>query len=192
MDYEYKTIKQYRYLKRFISMGDIICCLVESDSTKGDAAAWGKAVALTLLDIAADNSRSFALVHFSGSGSSRTDVFRSAQYSVEDKLTAAETFLGGGTNYETPLKNAISLMEDQDFENADIVFITDGYCELPEDFRDELTRKQAELSFRITGILMDTDVGAGDFSLKPFCQTIYRTSEMFKDDIVRALINKRE
>lgn len=55
--------------------GDIICCLDESDSTKGDAAAWGKAIALTLLDIAMDSSRSFALIHFSGSGS-RADVFR--------------------------------------------------------------------------------------------------------------------
>ena len=65
------------------------------------------------------------------------------------------------------------------------------YCELSESFRDELARKQAELSFHITGILVDTDVGAGDFSLKPFCQTIYRTSEMFRDDIVRALIKQR-
>ena len=189
--YQRKQIKQYQRREPIHKgMGDIICCLDESDSTKGDAAVWGKAVALTLLDIAADSSRSFALVHFSGNGNSRTDVFRPGQYNVEDKMAAAETFLGGGTNYETPLKNAISLMEDQGFENADIIFITDGYCELLEGFRDKLTRKQAELSFHITGVLLDTDIGAGDFCLKPFCQTIYRTSEMFRDDIVRSLIDR--
>ena len=82
-------------------------------------------------------------------------------------------------------------MEKEHFEKADIVFVTDGYCELPETFKDELIRKQAELAFHITGILLDTDVGTGDFSLKPFCQTVYRTSEMFRDDIVRELITAR-
>ena len=82
-------------------------------------------------------------------------------------------------------------MEKEHFEKADIVFVTDGYCELPETFKDELKRKQAELVFHITGILLDTYVGAGDFSLKPFCQTVYRTSEMFREQIVQELVNHR-
>ena len=190
--YQRKQIKQYcRREPIHKGMGDSICCLDESDSTKGDAAAWGKAVALTLLDVAIDSSRSFALVHFSSSGSFKIDVFRPGHYCVEDKIAAAETFLGGGTNYETPLKNALSLMEDQGFENADIVFITDGYCELPENFRDELAHKQAEWSFRITGVLLDTDVGAGDFILTTLCENVYRTSEMIQENIVQELLKQR-
>ena len=190
--YQRKQIKQYQRREPiYKGMGDIICCLDESGSTKGDAAAWGKAVALTLLDIAADSTRKFALIHFSGPGCCKAVLFLPGQYTTEDKMAAAETFLDGGTDYETPLREALSLMEDQGFENADIVFITDGYCELPEETVAELARKQAELSFKITGILLDTSIGAGDFSLKPFCQTIYRTSEVFRDDIVRELINKR-
>ena len=106
-------------------------------------------------------------------------------------MAAAETFLDGGTDYETPLRSAVSLMENDGFENADIVFITDGYCELPEIFAEELRRKQAERPFTVTGVLLDTDVGAGDFSLNPFCSTVYRTSEMFREDIVRDLISRR-
>ena len=45
-------------------MGDIIRCPDESGSTEGKAAAWGKAVALTLLDIAEDGGRSFALIRY--------------------------------------------------------------------------------------------------------------------------------
>ena len=44
-------------------MGDIICCLDESNSTKGEAAAWGKAVAMTLLEIATESRRSLSLIH---------------------------------------------------------------------------------------------------------------------------------
>ena len=190
--YQRKQIKQYRRREPiYKGAGDIICCLDESDSTKGDAAAWGKAVALTLQEIAAESSRCFALIHFSGPGSCKADVFRPGEYSAEDKMAAAETFLGGGTDYETPLRSAVSLMENDGFENADIVFITDGYCELSESFAEELRRKQAERPFTVTGVLLDTDVGAGDFSLKPFCRTVYRTSEMFREDIVQKLVSAR-
>lgn len=190
--YQRRQIKQYQRREPiYKGAGDIICCLDESGSTKGDAAAWGKAVALTLLDIAAANERSFALIHFSGKGKCKVDVFLPGRYTVEDKMTAAECFLDGGTDYETPLREAVELMESRGFENADVVFITDGYCELPEAFAQSFAQKQAELAFTVTGVLLDTDVGAGDFSLKPFCQKIYRTSEMFRDDIVQELVNQR-
>ena len=190
--YQRKQIKQYQRREPiYKGMGDIICCLDESGSMEGDAEAWGKAVALALLDIAAENSRSFALIHFSGPHKCKVDIFRPGEYSVEDKMVAAQTFLDGGTDYETPLRTAISLMEKEHFENADIVFVTDGYSELPETFKDELIRKQAKLAFHITGILLDTDVGVGDFSLTPFCQTVYRTSEMFREQIVQELVNHR-
>lgn len=190
--YQKKQIKQYQRREPvYKGMGDIICCLDESGSTKGDAEAWGKAVALALLDIAADRSRSFALIHFSGSGNCKTDIFRPDQYTLKDKTAAAECFLDGGTDYVTPLTEAIRLMETERFENADVVFITDGFCELPKEFADVLSQKQQELSFRITGILLDIDIGAGDFSLKPLCQTVFRTSEFFHDDIMRELIYAR-
>lgn len=190
--YQQKQIKQYRRRQPiYKGMGDVICCLDESGSTAGDAAAWGKAVAMTLLEIAAENGRKFALIHFAGPGSYKTDLFCPGAYTMENKLSAAETFLDGGTDYETPLRAAVELMESQGFERADVVFITDGYCELPESFAEAFYVKQQELCFSVTGILLDTDIGSGDFSLQPFCDKIYRTSEMFRDDIVQELVSQR-
>ena len=52
--YQRRQIKQYQRREPiYKGIGDIICCLDESISTAGDPAAWGKAVALTLLEIAA-------------------------------------------------------------------------------------------------------------------------------------------
>ena len=119
-------------------MGDIICCLDESGSTEGEAAAWGKAVAMTLLEIAAESRRRFALIRFAGSSSCQVDIFRPGEYTLEDKLSAAETFLGGGTNSERPVREAIRLMDTEGFEKADMVFITDGECELSDACRQEL------------------------------------------------------
>ena len=168
----------------------MICCLDESGSTRGDAAAWGKAVALTLLDIAAENRRKFALIHFAGSSSCKVDVFLSGQYSMQDKMNAAETFLDGGTDFERPLDEVIQLM-DTGFENADIVFLTDGLCELPEDYLTKLHKEQAARKFTVTGILLDAGNPGMEFSLTPFCQKIYRTSELAGDEIVRGLVSQR-
>ena len=189
--YQRRQIKQYQRREPVRKgMGDIICCLDESDSTEGDKAAWGKAVALTLLDIAADGGRNFALIHFSGVGSIQTDVFRPGEYTVTDKLTAAERFLGGGTDYKTPLREAFALMENGGFENSDVVFITDGECMLPDSFLQELEEKKRELGFSITGILLDAGYNM-EFSLEAFCQRIYRTSEMMAEDIVRDVVTRR-
>lgn len=179
--YQQKQIKQYRRREPiYKGMGDIICCLDESSSTEGEAAAWGKAVAMTLLEIAAESRRRFALIHFAGSSSCQVDIFRPGEYTLEDKLSAAETFLGGGTNFERPIREVIRLMEmeEEDFEKADVVFITDGECELPDACRQELQSAQATYHFTVTGILLDEGQSGMDFSLKPFCQKIYRTSEL--------------
>ena len=188
--YQQKQLKQYRRREPVHKgHGDIICCLDESGSTKGDPAAWGKAVALALLDIAAGNSRKFALIHFAAYDSCRVDLFLPGQYTVEDKMNAAEFFLGGGTNFERPMQEAIRLMERDGFENADIVFITDGDCELSDECLDVLHQKQAMRKFKITGILLDTKEAVSTFSLKPFCQRIYCTSNIMGDRIIQQFIS---
>lgn len=190
--YQQRQIKQYRRREPvYKGMGDIICCLDESGSTQGDAEAWGKAVAMTLLEIAAEQGRKFALIHFSGPGSLHTDLFLPGEYSAEDKLRAAETFLGGGTNFETPLQEALRLMREQQFETADIVFITDGECELSDFFCQHIAQEQISRRFTITGILLDQGSPAMDFSLKAFCQKIYRTSALEGEEILRSLLSTR-
>ncbi len=190
--YQSKQIKQYQRREPiYKGMGDIICCLDESISTAGDPAAWGKAVALTLLEIAAGGGRNFALIHFAGSGECKTDLFCPGAYTMADKLSAAETFLNGGTDFQTPMEEALRLIKEGGFENADIVFITDGECALPKEYLEQLRQEQISRRFTVTGILLDKGSPGMDFSLKKFCQSIYRTSQLLGDDIVRELIAKR-
>ncbi len=190
--YQRGQIKQYQRREPiYKGAGDIICCLDESGSTRGDAQAWGKAVAMTLLEIANDGGRKFALIHFSGSGSFLTHIFLPTAYTSEQKLQAAECFLDGGTDYQTPLQEAMRLMTNEGFEQADIVFLTDGECALPKAFVEHLHQEQAQRQFKVTGILLDKGQGGMDFSLKPFCQNIYRTSELMGDEIVRELVSQR-
>jgi uncharacterized protein with von Willebrand factor type A (vWA) domain len=189
--YQAKRLLQYKRRESiFKGAGDIIMCLDESGSTR-DEAVWGKAVALTLLDAAMLGSRKFALIHFAGVGAVRTDVFRPGEYAPSDVLDAAATFLGGGTDFQTPLREALRLVETEGFENADIVFATDGYCALPDEFLEDLRRSRAERGFKVTGVLMDATSPGMEFSIAPFCEEVYRTSEFEKDDIVGEIISAR-
>lgn len=191
--YQRRQIKQYRRREPiYKGAGDIICCLDESGSTAGECAAWGKAVAMTLLEIAESEGRRFALIHFSGPGSFKTDLFLPRQYTIEDKLRAAETFLDGGTDFSAPLGEALRLIRDVGFNNADIVFITDGECILPPEHLSRLQEDQAEYRFTITGILLDQENAGMDFSLRAFCQNIYRTSKLTGEAIVYEMVNNRE
>jgi len=145
--------------------------------------------ALTLLEIAESEGRKFALIHFSGPGRFQTDRFLPKQATVEDKLRAAETFLDGGTDFCTPMNEALRLMQEEGFDNADIVFITDGECLLPEEYISNLQKEQSARRFTITGILLDQGNAGMDFSLNEFCQNTYRVSKLDRDAIVQSLVN---
>ena len=190
--YQAGGLKQYKRRQPvYKGAGDIICYLDESGSTWGDTAAWAKAIAMALLDIAVGNGRNFALIHFSGAGSFKTDVFKPNAYQTEDKLRAAETFLDGGIDFETPLTEAVRLIHDEGFENADIVFITDGECDISESFTDALKKEMSLSKISITGILLDALSPGTDFSIKQVCETIYRTSELTGDEITTNLFMNR-
>ena len=62
---------------------------------------------------------------------------------------------------------------------------------MPEDFLEELRKEQAERRFTITGVLLDSGNPGMEFSLKAFCQNIYRPSELTGEDIVRELVSAR-
>ena len=146
---------------------------------------------MTLLEFAEGEGRRFALIHFSDFGTIKTDLFFPKQTTVEDRLRAAETFLDGGTDFCAPLNEALRLMEEKGFENADIVFITDGECVLPPEFISRLQEEQVRRRFTITGILLDQGNEGMDFILNAFCQNIYRTSELTGDAIVHEIVDVR-
>lgn len=186
-----KTLKQYQRREPICKgSGDIICMLDESGSAEGQAP-WCKAVALALLDIAMRDQRRFAVIHFAGTGHFQTDFFLPGQYTRENVLHCAETFLNGNTDYETPLREALRLMEQEGFENADMVFVTDGACALPSSFLEHLKQKQAAKGFQITGILLDQESADFEFSLQEFCTSIYRTSQLSHDQIAEKIVAGR-
>lgn len=158
--------------------GDVIVCLDESGSTSGENAAWGKALALAVQDICAHEGRKFALIHFSGKNSIRTDRFLPGEFTENDLLEAAEHFFNGGTNFEAPLTEALRLIREEEFSNADILFVTDGYCDISDNLAEQLQTEISAERCSVIGLLMDRDSAGNTFSLERFCEKVLRMSAM--------------
>jgi uncharacterized protein with von Willebrand factor type A (vWA) domain len=183
-----KTLKQYRRRERTPKgYGDIVVCIDESGSMT-DCIAWAKSVGLVLLEHAALNKRSCAMIRFASPNIFITQIFEKGKYTTEDIFNFAESFLNGGTDFETPLTQAIKLIEAEGFENADIMFITDGVCEISDEFAESFREKSKQLKFKVSGIVIDEDNPDADFSLAPFCEKVYRLSKMTEDNIASDII----
>ncbi len=187
--YHAKGLLQYAKRERVHKgYGDVIVCLDESGSTEGENAEWGKALALAVQDICAHEGRKYALIHFSGKDQFRTDLFLPGQYTSEDLLSAAEHFFDGGTDFETPIREALRLINEDAFENADILFITDGEDSISDELVSNLQESIQNAQCSVVGLLLDADSPGMEFALDKFCERIYRISEMHdKDDILTNL-----
>lgn len=187
--YYEKHLQQYRRREPSVKGdGDIIVLADESSSTR-EIAPWVKAFALALMDIALHGNKKFALVHFASSRNVKTDVFESGKYTTDDVLAAAEHFFGGGTDFETPLNEALRLLTNG-FESADVVIITDGECGVSDEFAKRFTEEKLKNRLTVTGILLSTDDDCGK-SLLPFCDKIYRLGDMSADEIALEVIGKK-
>lgn len=189
--YNAKGLLQYAKRERVHKgHGDIIVCLDESASTEGENAEWGKALALAVQDICAHEGRKFALIHFSGKDALRTDRFLSGQYTADDLLSAAEHFFDGGTDFEPPIREALRLINEEAFESADILFITDGQCSISDELAERLQDAIQDARCSVVGLLLDADSPGMEFSLERFCEKIIRISEIGKEGIEQIFLKQ--
>ncbi|MGV9573660.1 VWA domain-containing protein [Streptomyces nigra] len=142
--------------------GAIIACVDTSHSMYEEGPggvtreAWAKACALALLDQARHARRDFVGILFSAAD--KLQVFRfpaDEPAPVERVLEFAETFLGGGTDYQRPLGTAAELLQ-QEFDDAarsrgDIVMITDDDCGVTEAWMRQWKETKRRLGFRVFG-----------------------------------------
>lgn len=140
--------------------GGIIFCEDGSGSMSGERELWAKAVGLTMLKIAQTEKRSFYGIHFGSPGQIEEYEFGNP-VSHKDLTDFAELFFCGGTDYYTPLNRSLELLE-KEFETdgcigADIVFCTDGLCNVTDEWLEKFNERKEELGFKVWGILIGID-----------------------------------
>ena len=144
---------------------------------------------MVLYELCKINRTSFALVHFSDH--TKTYVFpKNEEIPVEMVLECAETFLDGGTNFDNTLREVNCLILDDRFEKPDVVFITDGICDVSDEILNTFEKLKLDTGTKLTGILLDQGENL-KFTLQKFADRVYRTSELLQEQIVENLMEDR-
>ncbi len=189
--YNAKGLNQYAKREKVRKGGgDVIVCLDESGSTRGDNAAWGKALALAVQDICDHEGRKFTLVHFAGKKHIRVDRFLPGNFTRSDVLASAEHFFGGNTDFEVPLTEALRLIREEGFEKADILFVTDGYCDIGDAMAEQLQAAISSAQCSVIGLLMDQDSPGNPCSIEQFCEKVFRLSELNPESVEKQIIER--
>ena len=165
--------------------GPMIVCLDGSSSMAGDKEIWSKAVTLTLADIARRQRRLFRSICFSSAETPLQvlDLNPRDRYELETKhiMDLAEYFPGGGTDFQRPLDAALECLRQARFKKGDIVFITDGECQVSPEWAQEFRREKEQLGFSLFSILID--VGSSSLgTLKEFSDRITTIHQLTGDD----------
>lgn len=139
--------------------GPMIVCLDGSSSMSGEKEIWSKAVTLTLLEIARKQRRLFRSICFSSADTPLQvlDMNPRDRYEVETKtiMDLAEYFPGGGTDFQKPLDAALDCLGQSRFKRGDIVFITDGECQVDPQWAENFRAQKEKLGFSLFSILID-------------------------------------
>lgn len=165
--------------------GPMIVCLDGSSSMAGDKEIWSKAVTLTLLEIARRQRRLFRSICFSSEETPLQvlDMNPRDRYEIETRtvMDLAEYFPGGGTDFQRPLDAALECLKQARFKKGDIVFITDGECQVAPDWAEKFRKEKERLGFSLFSILID--VGSASLgTLKEFSDRITTIKQLTGDE----------
>ncbi|MGE5216658.1 MAG: hypothetical protein ACM3SP_06615 [Chloroflexota bacterium] len=165
--------------------GPMIVCLDGSSSMSGDKEIWSKAVTLTLLEIARKQRRRFRSICFSSADTPLQilDMNPRDRYEVETKtiMDLAEYFPGGGTDFQKPLDASLECLRQSRFKKGDIIFITDGECQVDAQWAEHFREEKGKLGFSLFSILID--MGPASLgTLKEFSDRISTIKQLTGDE----------
>jgi uncharacterized protein with von Willebrand factor type A (vWA) domain len=172
--------------------GSLVVCIDTSGSMTGDPEVIAKAIGLGLLEIARAQHRRFIGIIFGSAGEWITFNFddrtvqvrapgRTMQHmaAVEGIVHFGASAFGGGTDYETPLRLAMSAIADdrEGVRDGDIVFITDDYCEVSDRFLEEYSKVKEARRFSTYSVIIGARASEAR-TLKRFSDKVMASHEL--------------
>lgn len=117
--------------------------------------AWSKAVSLALCDQARRGKRDFTYIGFASESQVWRIDFPGGVTPIEKVIEFTEHFYSGGTAYERPLTDAMTLIEEYEKvgkPKPDIVFITDDDCYVSPEFVTQWCELKERAEVTVFGI----------------------------------------
>ena len=164
--------------------GPIVVCLDQSSSMEGSKEIWSKALALAMLEVAAQQDRPCRVIHFNG-GVVRVDDWPAGRAGPVALLKSLESFAGGGTDFEAPLRCALEAIDgDRTLRQADVILVTDGEAEINPTFRDEWFRARESRGFTCFAVHVDAPAGVAPRVLHEIADEVIGLADVTNDAAV--------
>lgn len=133
--------------------GPVVACLDTSGSMNGAPLLKAKALLLAISRMLKKEGRSLHVLLFGSTGEIR-EFSMSQQNDSVGLLKFLNQGFGGGTDYETPLKKAFDIIDEQDeYLKADLLMISDGDCNLTPDFICQVKQNKERLNCMLYSVL---------------------------------------
>jgi len=173
-----KELLQYKLIDRAMDeKGPIVICIDNSGSMSGDPEIWSKALAVGMIELAMKDKRTLIVNHYGSSCDPiKKYIFNPNENNTLQLIDMSEFFLGGGTDFVKPLNEARKDISDR-LEDADIVFITDGICGVPDQWVEDFNKWRHEKKVKVYSFLVDF-VNESPDVLKEFSDMVMPSSHL--------------
>jgi len=160
----YELDGENRSVESSKTKGPIVVCFDSSGSMKGKPILKARALLFSISKILKKENREMYVLMFSNKNQIRELHIKSNSNSRK-LLQFLYSSFDGSTNFETPLKRSFEIIEDKkEFENADILMVTDGRCDISDDFRNRLLNKKQTLGFEIYTVICKNEIVRDEYS----------------------------
>jgi len=136
--------------------GPVVICIDTSGSMQGLPENIAKAVSLAIAKEANSQSRSVHMILFGSRNETRELTFNKSENAINSLLELLNLSFGGGTDFDSALRTAITRLKDEEFKLADILFVTDGFG-VVDDLKDEIKSIKDTQGTRIFTLLIESD-----------------------------------
>jgi uncharacterized protein with von Willebrand factor type A (vWA) domain len=139
--------------------GAIVMCIDGSGSMSvGERDLWAKATMLVLLHQARLQGRQMHVINFGYGQMVHHRFMRPADFTPERIIEAAEAFWASGTDFETPMMQALEVLRTEVMESgrtrADVVFATDDECWVNPPVMEAYLAGMREVHARTWGLMV--------------------------------------
>lgn len=172
-----------------LGKGPIIVALDISASMAGWREEYARALTMALIQLATKEKRAFSVIFFDARVQDTRVWNKGDPISLQEKLELANRpSNGGGTDFVAPLSKAMEIRSklNPELKPADLVFITDGDCRLPEEFASEFMFAKKQTDLRVYGLSM----GKGYSHNLTFCNQVYEIDNEGQIEEVKDLVRK--
>lgn len=150
--------------------GPVIACVDTSGSMEGRPEMVAKALVIAVLQRILPEGRKMRLILFGGPGDREEMDLGQGGAGMEALLRFLVMNFRHGTDFDGPLLRALEILEEEAYEEADILVITDGLCRARHDVIHKVEESRERVCVEVVSVVVGGDPeGVESFSDQVWC-----------------------